>query len=349
MKKILLTGAAGFIGFHLVKKLIDFNFEIIGLDNINNYYSIKLKYDRLKQLGINKTDVKKKLLVNSELFNNFSFVKADIADNKFIINFMKDHQFNYVINLAAQAGVRYSLENPFAYVKSNVSGFLSILEGSRITNVEHLIYASTSSVYGLNNEFPLSEKQPVEHPISIYAATKKSNELMAHSYSHLYHLPTTGLRFFTVYGPWGRPDMAPFLFTNAISLNNTIKVFNYGEMFRDFTYVDDIVQSINKLINIPPKLNPNWKQNTSDISVSSAPYQVFNIGNSTPIKLMDFIKSIEKELGIEAKKDFLPIQPGDVLSTHSDSSLLEDYIKFKPQTDLSYGVKEFVSWFKNYY
>ncbi len=349
MKKILLTGTAGFIGFHLTKKLIDYNFQIIGLDNINNYYSRKLKYDRLKQLGIYRNEVKKNTITKSELFKNFSFIKSDISDNKFIIKFMKDHKFNYVINLAAQAGVRYSLENPFTYVKSNISGFLSILEGSRITKVEHLIYASTSSVYGLNNEFPLSEKQPVEHPISMYSATKKSNELMAHSYSHLYKLPTTGLRFFTVYGPWGRPDMAPILFTKAILSNNPIKVFNNGNMYRDFTYINDIVESIFRLINIPPNSNLNWKQNTSNLYSSSAPYQIFNIGNSTPIKLIDFIKSIEDELGVKALKNFLPIQPGDVQSTHSDSSLLKNYIKFKPQTDLINGMKEFIIWYKEYY
>ena len=276
---------------------------------------------------------------------NYSFIQADLADHEFIVEFMKEQQFDYVINLAAQAGVRYSLENPLAYTHSNIDGFLSILEGCRHSNVKHLIYASTSSVYGLNTAMPLSEGHPTEHPMALYAATKKANEMMAHSYSHLYRIPTTGLRFFTVYGPWGRPDMALFLFADAMLKDEPIKVFNHGKMIRDFTYVDDIVESITRLIPKPAQPNPEWNGDHPDIPTSSAPYQIFNIGNSDPVPLMRYIEALEKTIGKTAKKNFMDIQAGDVPATHANTQRLEDYVNFRPQTSVEEGVRRFVEWY----
>ncbi|NVJ64204.1 MAG: GDP-mannose 4,6-dehydratase [Flavobacteriaceae bacterium] len=348
--KVLITGTAGFIGFHLAEKLLKLEeYEVIGLDVINDYYDLTLKYDRLKYHGIQKNEIKRNTLIPSKKYQFYSFIQADLADHNFIVEFMIEHKFDYVINLAAQAGVRYSIDNPRAYTHSNIDGFLSVLEGSKITEVKHLLYASTSSAYGLNTKMPLSEDHPTEHPMAIYAATKKANELMAHSYSHLFHLPTTGLRFFTVYGPWGRPDMALFLFVDAIKNNRPIKVFNNGQMIRDFTYVDDIVHSISLLLKKPPIHNKDWDSKNPVSSSSSAPYSIFNIGNSSPVGLMSYIEAIEESLEKTAEKTFLEMQPGDVPATHADTSKLEEHINYKPQTSIKKGVGKFVEWFNTYY
>ena len=343
--KILITGTAGFIGFHLASRLIEDGFIVVGLDIINDYYDINLKYNRLEHHGIKAKGIKEKDLVQSSKHSNYRFLKADIADHDFIVDFMVKEKFDYVVNLAAQAGVRYSIDNPRAYTHSNIDGFLSLLEGARYSKVKHLVYASTSSVYGLNTGMPLSENDPTEHPMAMYAATKKANEMMAHSYSHLFDLPTTGLRFFTVYGPWGRPDMALFLFAKAMLNDKPINVYNYGNMIRDFTYVDDIVESISRLIVKPAKPNMSWTGNPPHIPTSSAPYQIFNIGNSSPVKLMDYIEALEKVFGIKAKKNMMDIQPGDVPATHADVKALENYIHFKPKTSIEQGVKNFANWF----
>lgn len=347
-KKVLITGTAGFIGYHLANRLIQDGFEVIGLDIINDYYDINLKYARLNNHGISVSELKEKELLKSSIYSNYSFIKADIADHDFIVDFMQKHRFDYVVNLAAQAGVRYSIDNPRAYLHSNVDGFLSILEGSRHSKVKHLIYASTSSVYGLNDKMPLSEKDSTQHPMALYAATKKANEMMAHSYSHLFDLPTTGLRFFTVYGPWGRPDMAIYLFADAMKKNKPIKVFNHGQMIRDYTYVDDIVESISRLLPKHPERNSNWDSLHPNPQNSSAPYQIFNIGNSSPVELMRYIKAMEQSLNIVAQKEYLPMQPGDVPSTHADVSLLENFVGFKPLTTVETGVEKFVQWYNEY-
>lgn len=349
MNKVLVTGSAGFIGYHLSDRLLQEGYEVIGLDNINDYYSVDLKFARLKQLGVSKSIIIEKEIIESNTFSNYSFVKADIADYDFIVEFMKEQKFDVVVNLAAQAGVRYSINNPRAYTHSNIEGFLSILEGSRFSGVKHLIYASTSSVYGLNTKMPLSEVQPTEHPMSLYSATKKANEMMAHTYSHLFNLPTTGLRFFTVYGPWGRPDMALFLFTDAIKNDKPIKLFNQGNMVRDFTYVGDIVESITRLLLKPAQSNKNWDGSNPDIPTSSAPYQIFNIGNSNPVPLMDYVYAIEKSMAKESIKEYLPMQDGDVPATHADTSKLEQYVSFKPSTPVNEGVNKFVQWYLEYY
>ena len=348
--KILITGTAGFIGFHLVSKLLETGeYEIFGLDNINDYYDVELKYARLSEHGIEGRNINFHEKINSQKFHNYYFLKADIADHDFIVNFIVNEKFDFVVNLAAQAGVRYSIDNPRAYTHSNIDGFLSILEGCRHGNVKHLIYASTSSVYGLNTKMPLNENHLTDHPMSFYSATKKANELMAHNYSHLFNLPTTGLRFFTVYGPWGRPDMALFLFAKAILKREKIKVFNNGDMVRDFTYVEDIVESISRLIKKPSMGSISWDANNPTSSNSSAPYNIFNIGNSCPIKLLEYIKALENELKIAALKQFLPMQPGDVPYTNADTQKLKDYIKFSPTTEISYGINKFVNWYKKYY
>jgi UDP-glucuronate 4-epimerase len=350
MKKILITGSAGFIGFHLVSLLCKSSeYEILGLDNLNNYYDVNLKKGRLLENGINVNNLKEREIFFSNIYTNYKFIKLDITDHEFLVDLMIKEKFHYVINLAAQAGVRYSLENPRLYIKSNIDGFLSILEGCRLSNVEHLFYASTSSVYGLNTQMPLSEKQPTQHPISLYSATKKSNELMAHTYSHLFKLPTTGLRFFTVYGPWGRPDMALFLFTDAILNGKPINVFNHGNMVRDFTYVGDIVESIRRLLLKPVFAKSNWDSNNPDSDSSSAPYRIFNIGNGEPIKLTKYIEALEKVIGFDALKVMMDIQPGDVPITHSDTKSLQNYIDFKPQTSVEIGVDIFYKWYSKYY
>jgi UDP-glucuronate 4-epimerase len=335
MEKILITGAAGFIGFHLSKYLLESNkYQVIGIDNINNYYSTKLKEDRLKIL---------------KKYENFEFHKIDLKEKEKIDELFEKEKFDYVINLAAQAGVRYSITNPYSYVDSNLIGFVNILEACRNNPVKHLLYASSSSVYGGNKIAPFSTGHNVDHPVSLYAATKKSNELMAHTYSHLYKIPTTGLRFFTVYGPWGRPDMAYFSFTNNIMDGKAIKVFNHGKMERDFTYVDDIIEGIYKLINKIPKENKDWDEQKDSISESFAPYKIYNIGNNSPVKLMEFINTLEEKIGKEAEKIYMEMQPGDVLRTYADTSDLEKEINFKPSTKLADGLEKFVEWYKEYY
>jgi len=332
--KILITGAAGFIGFHLSKKLLDESYQIIGIDNLNDYYDPSLKQSRLEILG---------------KYKNFNFHKVDLKDKAEVDNIFETYQPTHVINLAAQAGVRYSIENPYAYVDSNLTGFMNILEACRNYPVEHLLYASSSSVYGGNKVAPFSTNHNVDHPVSLYAATKKSNELMAHTYSHLYGIPTTGLRFFTVYGPYGRPDMAYFSFTKDILAGKPIKVFNHGKMERDFTYVDDIVEGIVKLIDKAPNANKDWDESKDDLSTSFAPYKIYNIGNNNPVQLMRFINALESALGKEGEKIYMDMQPGDVLRTYADVSDLERDINFKPSTSIEDGLKKFVDWYIEYY
>jgi UDP-glucuronate 4-epimerase len=347
--KILVTGTAGFIGFHLANRLIDRGDEVVGLDSINDYYDIRLKYGRLEVAGINKQEIEYNRVVQSKKKPNYRFIKLNLEDKSNIDKLFASEKFDKVCNLAAQAGVRYSLTNPQAYIDSNITGFLNILEACRYYPVEHLSYASSSSVYGLNEKQPFSTSDNVDHPISLYASSKKANELMAHTYSHLFQIPTTGLRFFTVYGPWGRPDMALFIFAKAILEGRPIDIFNKGRMQRDFTYVDDIVQGIIHVIDQPPKANATWNGLIPDPSTSKAPYKIYNIGNSNPVLLMDFINAIERELGMEAKKNLLPMQPGDVPSTWADVSDLVENLRYKPNTPVSEGIKQFVVWYKEFY
>lgn len=347
--KILVTGAAGFIGFHLIKRLLNENFEIIGLDNINDYYSTDLKYDRLAQLGISKSSILEGELVGSEEIKRLKFIKTDLENRAALLDVFDSQEIDVVVNLAAQAGVRYSLKDPHRYIGSNIIGFLNILENARHYSVKHLIYASSSSVYGANTKLPFSTADNVDHPMSLYAASKKSNELMAHTYSNLFQIPTTGLRFFTVYGPWGRPDMALFLFAKAILNNQPINVFNYGNMERDFTYIDDIVEGITRLIPKPPMPNEAWSGSDPDPATSFAPYRVFNIGNSKPVKLMDFISEIEKQLGRKARKNMLQLQPGDVPKTWADVEDFYLYTDFKPSVGIEEGIKNFINWYKVYH
>ena len=334
MNKILVTGVAGFIGFHLCKRLIERGDEVTGIDNINDYYDIKLKFDRLRQI---------------ESCKNFQFIKIDIADREGVSRLFSEKEFDIVVNLAAQAGVRYSLKNPYAYIDSNISGFLNILEGCRHTKIKHLVFASSSSVYGANTKMPYSVHHNVDHPMSLYAATKKANELMAHTYASLYHIPCTGLRFFTVYGQWGRPDMAYFLFTKAITEGKPIDVFNYGKMKRDFTYIDDITEGIVRVMDKIPEPNQNWSGNNPDSATSYAPYKLYNIGNNNPVELMRFIEVLEVFIGKKAKKNLLPIQPGDVPATFADVDDLVKDAGFKPSTTIEAGLGRFVAWYKDYY
>ena len=334
MKNILVTGSSGFIGFHLSQKLLERGFCVFGLDNQNAYYDRSLKVER------------QKILLSSD---QFTFYEKSLEDKESVIECFERDRYDAVINLGAQAGVRYSLENPDAYISSNIVGFQNILECCRNFSTKHLIYASTSSVYGANEKQPFETNQTVEHPLTLYAATKKSNELMAHSYSHLFGLPTTGLRFFTVYGPWGRPDMALFLFTKAMLDGEPIKVFNHGKMFRDFTYVDDISESIVRLVDRIPSGNRDWDAHNPNPADSLAPYRIFNIGNSQPVKLLDMIEVLESKLGIKAKKEFLPMQIGDVPSTHANVDDLVETTGFKPSTSLEEGIGKFVDWYKGYY
>jgi len=348
-RKILVTGTAGFIGFHLAKKLLERGDEVVGIDNINDYYDVNLKYARLNELGIDQNSIKENAKVISTKYSAHKFYKMDLSDNEAMDSLFKTEQFDAVVNLAAQAGVRYSLENPHAYIQSNVVGFLNILEGCRNHGVKNLAYASSSSVYGLNQSQPFKTTDKTEHQVSIYAATKKSNEMMAHTYAHLYGVQATGLRFFTVYGPWGRPDMAPMLFTDAILNDRAIKVFNNGEMSRDFTYIDDIVDGIIKVIDNPAEANQEWNAKNPEISSSSAPYKIYNIGNNAPLPLMTFIETVENALGKKAEKNFMPMQDGDVVSTYADVSGLMDDFGYKPDTELAEGIGAFIEWYREFY
>ncbi len=346
--KVLVTGTAGFIGFHLAKKLLERGDEVVGLDNINDYYDVNLKYARLKELGIQQENIQENQLIES-IDSKHKFIKADLANRETVEKLFETEQFDAVCNLAAQAGVRYSLENPHAYINSNVVGFMNILESCRHNGVKNLAYASSSSVYGLNKSQPFKTTDHTDHPVSLYAATKKSNEMMAHTYSHLYNISTTGLRFFTVYGPWGRPDMAPMLFTDAILNNRPIKVFNHGNMSRDFTYIDDIVDGIIKVLDNPAKPNENWSPENPTPSSSSAPYRIYNIGNNAPVNLMEFITEIETSLGQVAEKNFMEMQAGDVESTYADTSGLMNDFNYSPSTPLDEGVASFVKWYREFY
>lgn len=347
--KILVTGTAGFIGYHLANRLVSEGHNVIGLDSINNYYDVSLKIARLEAAGFNKRQIAYKESITSQTNSNLHFIQLKLEDMSALNKLFQEEQFDIVINLAAQAGVRYSLKNPAAYIQSNIVGFTNLLECCRHHNIKHLVYASSSSVYGLNKKVPFSTKDAVNHPVSLYAASKKSNELLAHTYSHLFGIPTTGLRFFTVYGPWGRPDMAYFLFTEAILKNKPIKVFNHGRMSRDFTYIDDIVEGIFRVMLQPPSGNSKWLPVSPEADSSSAPYRVYNIGKNAPVSLLDFIETIEKALGKEAKKEFLPMQAGDVEQTYADSSALIEDTGYKPNTSLDQGIGEFVKWYKEYY
>jgi len=344
---ILVTGTAGFIGFHVTNRLLKDGHEVIGIDNLNTYYDVTLKHSRLAQVGINSSVVQYNTSFAGVV--GYTFYQLQLEDKNVLTHLFQQHKPDVVIHLAAQAGVRYSIINPDAYISSNIVAFNNILECCRHYNVKHLVYASSSSVYGLNDAVPFSTNQNVDHPISLYAASKKSNELMAHTYSYLFSLPTTGLRFFTVYGPWGRPDMALFIFTKAILEDKPIKVFNYGNMQRDFTYVDDIVEGIVRVMHHVPQSNTDWKQSSSDVSASSAPYKIYNIGNNAPVKLTKFIEAIENELGKKAIKELLPLQPGDVPATYADVSDLVRDVGYKPNTSVEEGVKNFINWYKKYY
>jgi UDP-glucuronate 4-epimerase len=347
--KYLVTGTAGFIGFHVAQHLIERGDEVVGLDVINNYYDLNIKYARLELRGISRSFIEPGKLVQSATLPNYRFIQLDLADKNSLMKLFESENFDVVIHLAAQAGVRYSLTHPEVYIQSNITAFLNILEGCRFFPVKHLVYASSSSVYGSNEKMPFSTSDSVDHPISLYAASKKSNELMAHTYSHLFGIPTTGLRFFTVYGPWGRPDMALFLFTEAILKGEPIQVFNYGKMKRDFTFVDDIVQGVVKVADRPAKPNPNFDPIHPDPGSSKVPYKIYNIGNSSPVLLMDYILAIEKGLGKSAKMELLPLQPGDVPASHAD---VEDLVRdtgYKPTTPIEVGVKAFTDWYLSYY
>jgi UDP-glucuronate 4-epimerase len=332
--KILVTGAAGFIGYHLCRRFLKMGHSVVGLDNLNTYYSVELKKDRLERL---------------KKYEHFTFSHIDLSDKKEVYKLFQDNDFSHVVNLAAQAGVRYSIENPSAYVDTNLVGFSHILEGCRHGGVRHLVFASSSSVYGLNTNMPFSVHNNVDHPISLYAATKKANELMAHTYSYLYGLPCTGLRFFTVYGPWGRPDMALFLFTKAIMEGKPIKVFNHGKMRRDFTYIDDIIEGVTRITGRTPTPNPQWDANNPDPSSSVAPYKIYNIGNNNTVELSRFIEVIEEQLGKKAEKELLPLQPGDVPMTYANVDDLVADVGFKPATTIETGIAKFIEWYREYY
>jgi len=349
MKKVLVTGTAGFIGFHLARKLVDQGYLVTGLDIINDYYDVNLKFDRLEQSGIDRDKVAYNQLLTSTISDNYQFIQLRLEDHDALHELFANRKFDVVVHLAAQAGVRYSLTHPQAYVDSNITGFLNILEACRHHPVENLIYASSSSVYGLNKDMPFATSSNVDHPVSLYAASKKTNELMAHTYSHLFGVPTIGLRFFTVYGPWGRPDMALFLFTKAIIAGEPIQVFNHGNMERDFTYVDDIVGGIERMVAASHPAKDGWDPEAPDPSFSSAPYRIHNIGNSSPVKLTSFIEAIEEALGKKAERKMMPLQPGDVEKTWADvGSLKQDY-NYNPNTPVETGIQRFVEWYRAYY
>ncbi|NMD00139.1 MAG: NAD-dependent epimerase [Bacteroidales bacterium] len=369
--KILITGTAGFIGFHLAKRLLERGDTVVGIDNINDYYDVNLKYARLAKMGISRDAVQWHKKIQSTKYPGYSFVRMNLEHRKHLSRLFENEKFDKVCNLAAQAGVRYSLENPHAYINSNIIGFMNILEACRHYNIQHLVYASSSSVYGNKKIMPLSTSDFVDHPISLYAATKKSNELMAYTYSHLFGIPSTGLRFFTVYGPWGRPDMALFLFTKNILNGKPIKVFNYGNMVRDFTYIDDIIEGVTRVIDNPPKSyrteknipatstyslvacssqleNPTARK-THELNASTAPYKIYNIGNSSPVNLLEFIAAIEYHLGKTSVKEMLPMQPGDVSRTEADVTDLVDDFGYRPNTPVTKGIGEFVKWYREFY
>lgn len=347
--RILVTGAAGFIGGAVTKKFLSDGDSVTGVDNVNDYYDPNLKLSRLAKLGIDNKKIEWNKKVTSDIFPGFSFIRSNIEDKEPIEKIFEEGNFDLVIHLAAQPGVRYSITNPDVYIESNIKGFLNILEGCRKNQVKHLVFASSSSVYGLNGKTPFSETDSIAHPISLYAATKKSNELMAHAYSHIFGLPVTGLRFFTVYGPWGRPDMSPFLFIDGIVKGDPIKVFNNGDMLRDFTYIDDIVEGVSRISKIIPQENNRWDNFEADPSTSSAPYKIYNIGNQNPTKLLDYIASIEKALGKEALMEMHPMQPGDVYQTYADTSALAQATGFSPSTPLEEGIAKTVEWYREYY
>ena len=354
--KILVTGSAGFVGYHLCRFLLERQFEgapenitLTGLDVINDYYDLRIKYGRLKQLGISMQDIRYGEFAESQKYNNYRFIKLDVTDSVELDKLFDYERFDMIVHLAAQAGVRYSITHPRAYLDSNLIGFFNVLEACRYHDVKHLVYASSSSVYGWNERMPFSTSDNVDHPVSLYAATKKSNELLAHSYSALYKLPTTGLRFFTVYGPWGRPDMALFIFTQRILAGEPIDVYNFGNMRRDFTYIDDIVRGICYVLFSPANPNPEWSGLKPNPASSKAPYRVYNIGNNKPVKLLDFIEAIEKALGRQAIKNMLPLQPGDVSASHADvSDLIRDF-DYKPKTNFRVGIKKFIEWYLDFY
>ncbi len=347
--KVLVTGTAGFIGFHLANRLINDGFEVVGIDSINDYYQVSLKYDRLKAAGITAEKIEYNQLYESSTLKGYSFMQLQLEDKASLDALFTAQKFDIVVNLAAQAGVRDSITNPAAYIDSNIVGFANLLECCRHHTIKHFVYASSSSVYGLNEKVPFNTNDTVDHPISLYAATKKSNELMAHVYSHLYNLPTTGLRFFTVYGPWGRPDMAMFLFTKAIIDGKPIQVFNNGEMERDFTYIDDIVDGVVRVVNNTPAGNPDWSGANPVPSSSKAPYQIYNIGNSQPVKLTAFIDAIEKKLDTKADKIMMPMQPGDVHRTYADIADLQQHSGYQPSTSVQEGVNNFIDWYLDYF
>jgi len=346
--KVLITGTAGFIGFHLARRLLTEGYEVVGLDNINNYYDVNLKFSRLKETGILRDKIEYGKLIKSSLFDNYSFIKCDLCDKDRIDSLFKEEKFEKVINLAAQAGVRYSLDHPLEYINSNIVGFVNILEACRHNKIKHLLYASSSSVYGLNEKMPFSTSDNVDHPISLYAASKKSDELIAHTYSYLFKLPTTGLRFFTVYGPWGRPDMALFIFTKAIIEGKSIDIYNNGDMLRDFTYVSDVVNSLTLILEKIPEPDNEWSGSNPDPGFSPAPYKVYNIGNCSPVRLIDFISAIENYLGKKAIRKYLPLQAGDVPATWADVEELFKKIQYKPATTIKSGIKEFIDWYIDY-
>ncbi len=349
MEKVLVTGAAGFIGFHLSHRLVELGYQVTGFDMINDYYDVELKYARLEQAGISRKTISFNQAVTSSQSPNYQFIQGQLEDREFLFELFANRGFDVVVNLAAQAGVRYSLTHPQVYIDSNITGFLNVLEACRHHPVANLIYASSSSVYGLNQQMPFQVSSNVDHPVSLYAASKKSNELMAHTYSHLFGVPTIGLRFFTVYGPWGRPDMALFIFTKAIMDGKPIHVFNHGRMERDFTYVDDIVGGIEKMVHKPPVADPAWDPELPDPAASSAPYRIYNIGNSNPVKLTHFIEILENRLGKTAEKELMPIQPGDVEKTWADvSALVRDY-GYNPDTPVEVGIQKFVDWYRSYF
>ena len=347
--KVLVTGSAGFIGLHLVKALLNRGDEVVGLDNINDYYDVKLKYARLAETGIEVDFISDGLKCQSGQYSGYQFVKLDLSNKLSLNNLFEQEKFDTVCHLAAQAGVRYSLINPAAYIDSNINGFLNILECCRNFDIKHLVYASSSSVYGLNQNLPFSVHDNVDHPVSLYAATKKSNELMAHAYSHLFNIPTTGLRFFTVYGPWGRPDMALYSFTKSILAGKPIEIFNEGMMRRDFTYIDDIISGMVKIIDQPAKINSQWNGKMPDPATSSSPYRIYNIGKGNPVELIEFVREIEINLDITAEKKYMPMQDGDVVETWADTSDITTEFNFNPKVSVKEGVKNFIKWYKSYY